>query len=52
MTTSEETRELRALEEALEAGAVNAADPGERAVQELALLLRDEHARHPMTTSG
>lgn len=47
MTTSEETRELRALEEALEAGAVNAADPGERAVQELALLLRDEHATAP-----
>ena len=47
MTTSEETRELRALEEALEAGAVNAADPGERSVQELALLLRDVHAIEP-----
>lgn len=47
MTTSEETRELRALDEALEAGAVNAADPGERAFQELALLLRDEHTLEP-----
>ena len=47
MTTSEETRELRALEDALDAGAVNAADPGERSVQELALLLREIHAIEP-----